>query len=151
MSTELSDYLKQHSTLVDRGLHNELIDEIADNLPLIGISGQSNVHKEVELVEGKRVIGSVDIVVEILDGLYVIEGKTLKYGSPDSRSTIKAVVSLNRELRKASRFFDRNFSTKPRKIGIFRYNGQRELRFYELDVDANFRKAESVHAIAYMA
>lgn len=51
---------------------------------------------------------------------------------------------MNRELRKASRFFDRHFSVKPRKIGVFRYNGQSEFNFYELNRDTNYRKAEPV-------
>lgn len=115
----LLEYLQknQSAKYVD-AYHQRLIDSVARNLRILGISQSSQVFREVTYCN-EEVMGSVDLAALEESELYLVECKVIRaHGAVDNRKLAKVKNEMAEQLSRAYSFFWEMFKVPGKCIGV---------------------------------
>jgi hypothetical protein len=102
-------------------VHNSLVDGISQNPGQIGIQGQVESFREVEIEFGGR-NGAIDLVILSPRGVYAVETRYMKEKSYNGGSALNAIAQgwdrMHDQLEKAHGFFMGRFGVNSRLIGV---------------------------------
>ena len=107
--------------------HDKLLDDIINNLQIIGIDFWTRIFRELLLVENGEIIGSIDVLVQTPTGFYIIEAKASDVSTPPRNIR----RSIRNQLNRYSAYFARKSLVVHRSIGVFRYEGKKEVYYFE--------------------